>query len=188
MIRTAFVLAALAAPAAAQDFSAGSEAASWGLAAERPARFEARVVDVLCEIAGDCPADCGGGARQLGLVRAADGVLVLPMKNGQPIFTGAVADLAPLCGQTIEVDGLLVGEAPATPAPFYQVQRLRPEGEADFRPADGFTAAWAARNPEAAAAGGEWFRNDPAVRARIAAEGYLGLGLEADEAFIAEWF
>ncbi len=187
-LRAALAMLALAGPVAAQDFSVGSEAASWGLAGERPARFEAEVVDVLCLLSGDCPTDCAAGARQLGLLRAVDGVLVLPMKNGQPVFSGAVDDLAPFCGQTVEVDGLLVGEAAATPAPFYQVQRIRPQGAADFIPADGFTTAWATRNPEAAAEGGDWFRLDPGVRGRIAAEGYLGLGLETDAAFIADWF
>lgn len=71
----------LAAPAAAQDFSAGSEAQSWNLYAESPARFQAVVVDPLCTLAGDCPADCGGGARQLALLRSADKVMVLPLKN-----------------------------------------------------------------------------------------------------------
>lgn len=186
--RFALALSLLALPAAAQDFSAGSEAASWGLLGESPARFSAEVVDVLCQITGDCPPDCGGGARQLGLLRTADGVLVLPMKNGQPVFSGAVADLAPFCGQTVEVDGLLVGEPEATPAQFYMVQRIRPEGVADFVPADRFTATWAVANPEAAAAGGDWFRADPAVRGFIAREGYLGLGLETDRVFIEDWF
>jgi hypothetical protein len=189
MRAAAYLLAALAAlPAAAQDFSAGSAAESWGLTGEAPARFSAKVVDVLCELSGDCPPDCGGGARVLGLLRTADGVLVLPMKNGQPVFSGAIADLAPHCGAEIEVDGLFVGDPAATPAPFYQVQRIRPAGAADFAPADGFVAAWARRNPEAAAKGGDWFRADPHVGARIATDGYLGLGLETDRAFIADWF
>ena len=171
MSRAGLLALALALPAAAQaqDFSAGSAAKSWGLLGEEMARFEAQVVDVLCELGGDCPEDCGGGARQLGLLRSADGVLVMPMKNGQPVFSGAVADLLPYCGETVEVDGLLVGEPEA-------------------RPANRFTEAWATANPEAAAEGGEWFRADPDVRARIEAEGYLGLGPEVDAAFIAEWF
>ena len=189
MRRFAPLAAALVAvPALAQDFSAGSAAASWGLNGERPAKFEAEVVDILCQLSGDCPAACGGGARVLGLLRAADGALVLPMKNGQPVFSGLIADLAPFCGQSVEVDGLLIGEAGATPTQFYMVQSIRPAGAAEAVPSDGFTAAWARANPEAAAAGGDWFRNDPAIKARIAEAGYLGLGPEADAAFIAEWF
>ena len=83
----------LASPAAAQDFSEGSEARSWNLYAETPARFEAKVVDILCEVAGQCTENCGNGTRQLGLVRAVDNVLVYPNKNSQPAFTGAASAL-----------------------------------------------------------------------------------------------
>ena len=93
-----------AAPLAAQDFSAGSEAQSWNLYAEVPALFDATVVDIMCDLTGDCPADCGGGERQLGLKRSADGAMVLAMKNNQPAFTGAVVDLLPYCGQDVTVD------------------------------------------------------------------------------------
>ena len=107
-MRALLLALTLATPLAAQDFSENSEASSWNLAFETPARFEAEVVDVLCHLTGDCPEDCGGGARQLGLLRSADGVLVFPNKNGQPLFTGAARELAPFCGQTVEVDGLMI--------------------------------------------------------------------------------
>ncbi len=60
-------------------FAPGSRAAdSWGLPGEKEVRFEAKVVDILCELTGDCPADCGAGKRQLGLLKD-DGTLVLPL-------------------------------------------------------------------------------------------------------------
>lgn len=194
MIRAAFALALLAAPALAQEaggrWAAGSEAQPWGLSGEEPARFFALVVDPLCVTAGDCPADCGGGDRQLALFRVGDGAIVPVLKNGQPLFTGGVEELLPFCGMGVEVDGLLVGEEGLAPAKFYQIQRLRPITEMDgaFRPADRWTEAWAARNAEAATAEGPWYRNDPGVAARIEEDGYLGLGVEADAAFIEEWF
>jgi len=187
-IRTGLAALILAGPVAAHDFSAGSEADSWGLLGEETARFEARVVDILCELSGDCPENCGGGDRQLGLLRTADDVLVMALKNGQPLFTGAVEDLLPYCGQTVVVDGLLVGEPGTAPAKFYQVQTIRPEGAEEAARANRFTDVWAEENPTAAQAGGEWFRNDPDIRAQIEAEGYLGLGPAIDDAFIAEWF
>jgi len=49
------------------------------------------------------------------------------------------------------------------------------------------TKIWAKENPEAKGKGA-WFRRDPRIRAMIADEGYLGLGLEIDEAFIKDWF
>ena len=110
-------------------FSKGSQAKNWNLLGQEKARFEARVVDVLCEVAGDCPENCGDGRRQLGLLRAVDGVLVLANKNTQPAFTGANLDLLPYCNQEVEVDGLLVGLSDYTPAKMYQVQLIRRKGD-----------------------------------------------------------
>lgn len=186
MKRFSLALALLASPAMAQDFSAGSTANAWNLYAEKPAFFEAKVVDLLCELTGDCPADCGAGKRQLGLLRSVDNVMVLPLKNGQPVFSGAAADLAPYCGQTVEVDGLLIDDPDLGAKHVYQVQKIRlPGGE--WENANRFTKVWDAENPEAAGEG-PWFRRDPRVNSEIAKDGYLGLGLETDEAFIKDWF
>ncbi|MCU9839109.1 hypothetical protein OEZ49_15135 [Ruegeria sp. WL0004] len=186
MRRFSLALALLASPAMAQDFSAGSTANAWNLYAEKPAFFEAKVVDLLCELTGDCPADCGAGKRQLGLLRSVDNVMVLPLKNGQPVFSGAAADLAPYCGQTVEVDGLMIDDPDLGAKHVYQVQKIRlPGGE--WEKANRFTKVWGAENPEAAGEG-PWFRRDPRVNSEIAKDGYLGLGLETDEAFIKDWF
>lgn len=189
-VLAALAAAVLAQPLAAQEgpFSAGSEAEEWSLVGEEKARFPARVVDILCELTGDCPAGCGAGARQLGLVREADAALVVVSKNGQPLFNGAVDDLLPYCGEAVEVDGLLIGDDPANPAKIYQIQRIRRAGEAEWSKADRWTQAWAGRNPEAAALPGPWFRKDPRVQALIARDGHLGLGLETDAAFIEYLF
>lgn len=194
MHRSLFLLAAvlLATPALAEgEFAADSEADSWGLFGEEKARFEARVVDVVCALTGeDCPEDCGGGERQMALIRTTDDVMVLATKNGQPVFSGATFDLAPYCGQIVEVDGLLVGDPSITTglgAKVYQVQRIREADAAEWAPANRFTDAWAERNPEASG-DSPWFRRDPAVNAQIEAHGHLGLGLEADRAFIEEWY
>ncbi|HEU0221956.1 MAG TPA: hypothetical protein VFR34_07070, partial [Paracoccaceae bacterium] len=180
-------MALVAWPAAAQDFSAGSEAAEWGLLGEEKARFEAQVVDILCELAGDCPAECGGGARQPGLLRS-DGMLVLPLKNLQPLFSGAATDLAPYCGKAVEVDGLLVGDPDQTQVKFYQIQKIREMASEEWQGTDRFTGAWAEANPDLAAKSGEWFRHDPRVKARIEAEGWFGLGLEKDAEILKEIF
>ena len=183
------VVAVLGLPqsAVSQDFSAGSEAESWNLYSEQPAKFEAKVVDILCEITGDCPADCGGGKRQLGLVRAADQVLVYPNKNGQPVFSGAASELLPYCGQRVEVDGLLLSDPDIGANNIYQVQKIRAVGAADWVKANKWTKDWQAANPDIT--GKEpWFRRDPRVNARIAATGFLGLGLNTDKTFIAELF
>jgi hypothetical protein len=171
----------------AQDFSAGSEAASWNLYAEQPARFEAKVVDVLCEITGDCPADCGAGKRQLGLVRTADAALVYPNKNNQPVFSGSASELLPFCGQQVEVDGLMITDPDIGAANIYQLQKIRAVGATDWVKSNKWTSDWQAANPENTGKD-PWFRRDTRVNARIAATGYLGLGLETDQAFITELF
>lgn len=177
-------------PAWAQEgpFAAGSQAESWGLAGEEKARFSARVVDVLCELTGDCPQDCGAGRRQLGLLREADGALVLAAKNGQPLFTGAGLDLLAWCGQTVEVDGLMVGDPQTAPARVFQVQLIRGAETDGFVKADRWTQAWGERYPDLADLPGPWFRKDPRVMALVERDGWLGLGLETDARFLEEWF
>ncbi|TYO89557.1 hypothetical protein [Oceanicella actignis] len=189
-LAAALALSCAAAQGAAQEgrFAAGSQAASWGLAGEEKARFEARVTDILCELTGDCPPDCGGGRRQLGLVRTADGALIAAAKNAQPVFSGAVADLAPYCGQVIEVDGLMVGADPRDPTRVFMVQRIRAPGAAEFAPANRFTRAWDEAHPALARLPGPWFRKDPRILSRIARDGWLGLGPAADADFLARWF
>ncbi|MEM9781693.1 MAG: hypothetical protein AAF899_04375 [Pseudomonadota bacterium] len=176
------------APAAAQDFSTGSEAKSWNLIGEQKARFEGKVVDILCELTGDCPADCGAGSRQLGVVRSADDRLIIVAKNGQPAFNGATDDLLPYCNAEVEVDGLMVGEDEVSPTRFFQVQLIRRVGEAEFSKANRWTKVWAEEHPEAAGKG-PWFRRDPAILSRIERDGYLGLGADnpREAAFIEEW-
>lgn len=183
---TLVALSALAAQrAAAQDFSAGSGAKPWNLYAETPALFDAKVVDITCEITGDCPSDCGAGARQLGLLRTVDNVLVYPNKNAQTVFSGAAQDLLLFCGRQVQVDGLMLSDPDIGANNIYLVQNIRLAGAADWTPANQWTRAWAAANPDAAG-DGPWFRRDPRVLAEIATDGYFGLGLEQDAAILQE--
>lgn len=187
MIRLALALSVAALPALAQDFSAGSEAQPWNLYAEVPARFTATVADPLCELAGDCADACGAGARQLVLLREADDAMIFPVKNNEPVFSGAAAELAPFCGQRVEVDGLMIDDAEIGAVNVYLVQRIRRAGDAEWIVADRWTKDWAEANPEEAGEG-PWFRRDPRVNAEIDAHGYLGLGPDVDAAFIEEGF
>ena len=195
MIRT-FIAAALAAmmalPAAAEgEFSEGSQAKGWkNLQGREPAVFKAKVVDILCELTGDCAEKCGNGRRQMGLIREADGKLVLAGKNGQATFNGATVDLAAYCGQTVTVDGFLVGNPEVAQAKYYMVQVIQREGSDKWAKARRWTRMWQRDNPDLKdalkAAKNRWFRIDPAVNAEIEANGWLGLGAEADAKFIEE--
>jgi hypothetical protein len=177
-----------ASPASAGDFSEGSTARSWNLYAETPALFEAKVVDITCEITGDCPANCGDGKRQIGLLRTVDDVLVFPNKNAQSGFQGATVDLLPFCGKSVEVDGLMIEDEDIKGAQnIYQLQKIREAGSEDWVKANSWSKAWAAKYPEAKGKG-PWFRRDPRVNAQLAETGYFGLGLEKDAELIKELF
>lgn len=195
MIRT-LIAAALAAmmalPAAAEgEFAEGSEVKGWkNLAGRENAKFKAKVVDVLCELTGECADKCGEGRRQMGLVREVDGKLLLAGKNRQGSFNGATVDLYPYCNETVTVDGLLVGDPAVTDTKFYQVFFIAREGSDKMAKAARWTRDWQRRNPDLKDAlkanKGRWFRIDPAVNGAIEANGWLGLGAEADKAFIEE--
>jgi len=187
-----FVAAALlAGPAIAEEegpYSKDSQAKSWSLFGEEKARFEAKVTDALCALTGDCPSDCGAGERPMAVIRKADDVMLLVNKSGAPNFTGANFRLAEFCGKDVEVDGLLVGDPDLTPgigAKVYQVQLLREIGSEDWIKTNAFVPAWKKRYPEAAGKG-PWFKRDPNVKAEIAANGYFGLGAEADKVWLEE--
>ena len=104
------------------------QAESWGLQNEELAVLEGKVVDILCEVAGDCPQNCGGGARQLGIL-SSQGKLTPVSKNGQTAFTGAIVDLLPLCNKTVELDGLFAGDGKRK---LFLTQFLREKGAANW--------------------------------------------------------
>jgi hypothetical protein len=190
LIAIGVAAALLAGPAGAEgEFAEGSQITGWdNLQGREPALFRAKVVDLVCALTGDCPEDCGGGARQMALLREADGALILAAKNAEPLFTGATRDLAPYCGETVTVDGLLIGNPELTDTKVYQVFLIRREGSDKWARAERWSRLWKRENRDAAKKGGEWFRHDPAVRAAIEANGWLGLGAEADRQFIEEFY
>ncbi len=177
----------IATPVAAQDFSEGSTAREWNLYGEEKAFFAATVVDPLCTLAGDCPEDCGDGRRQLALMRTVDNVMVFPLKNSQPAFTGAASELAPYCGQEVEVDGLLITDEELGAQNVYLLQKIRAKGETEWVRANKRTKVLASEY-DIPKGKGPWFRRDARIAAEIDREGWLGLGKEADEAFLKEWF
>ena len=153
-----------------------SAAEKWGIDHERKARFEAKVVDILCELTGDCPPDCGAGRRHLGLLTA-EGRLIPAVKNFDP-FAGTQADLAPFCGRRVVVDGLMI-DNPKVPMFVVQFKRAAgPQGE--WTRANWFTEAWSKSHPGKDAS--RWFRHDGRIADEIARTGKLGIpGLKLGE-------
>lgn len=169
----------------AQDFSEGSQAKEFGLVEEVPATFSGKVVDIACELTGDCPDNCGDANRNLGIIREADDKLIMVLKNAQFAFNGPAYDLVKYCNKQVDVDGLLIGDIEEKGAQFYMLQFIRDKGAADWTKANQWTAGWKARNPEAGGKG-PWFRRDPRVLKQIKADGYFGLGHEVDQQYADE--
>ena len=171
-MRFAILLSALLLPLGSAAVLAANE---WGIEHESKARFQGKVVDILCELSGDCPADCGAGKRQLGILKD-DGTLVLPAKNNQP-FAGAVNDLAGFCGARVEVDGLMIDD-PLMPLFALQFKRRLPDGE--WSGGTQFGKDWLAAHPDGDLK--NWFRQDPLVKRVIAEQGVFGIpGLKPAE-------
>ena len=160
LITLATILALFAGPVEA--------AKEWGIEGEEVAQFEAKAVDVLCELTGSCPANCGDGKRQMGLLTD-EGKLRLALKSNTS-FAGAVLDLVAWCGKRVEVDGLLIKAEPMT---FYMVQRLRAPGAKKWTNARAFSKAWAKANKQKNA--NKWFRKDPMIKAVIEEFGPVGI-------------
>ena len=148
-------------------------AQSWGLIGEEIVRFDARVVDLLCELTGDCPENCGNGARQLGLVNA-EGKLIPVFKNVVP-FAGAAVELLDFCGKQVTADGLFSTHRETT---IFSLQFVREVPDGKWRKSNRFLRKWAETNGVEvnSNAAKTWFRNDPRIKALIAKDGKLGLG------------
>ncbi len=150
-------------------FSLNVQAAEeWGIEGEETARFEAKVVDLACEITGHCPANCGDGKRQLGLLKD-DGTLLLVPKNFE-LFAGATSDLISFCQKKVIADGLMIKNDKVNMFAL-QFLRLAPDGE--WRRANAFIKKWSEKNP--GKDGQEWFRHDPLVKAEIKENGVFGI-------------
>lgn len=142
-------------------------AEGWGIAHEKVVRYEAKVVDLVCELTGDCPANCGAAKRQLGLLKD-DGTLY-PLVKGQDLFANAVPDLVPFCGKKVVADGLEINNPQMR---LFMLQfRKGAEPDAKWRRANGYGREWAEKHGKDAE---EWYRHDPMVVETIAKDGKLG--------------
>lgn len=163
--------------------AAARAAEEWGLPDEKIARFEAKVVDVLCELSGDCPNNCGDGNRQLGLLDGS-GKLVLPLKNSV-IFAGAAAELIDFCGKQVIADGLFTTNRGYT---VFALQFVKEAPNGKWRRANRFLPKWAKANGIApnSKKTNRWFDHDPQVKEIIGKDGKLGLGLKADREYLSK--
>lgn len=147
-------------------------AEGWGIKHEKITRAEVKVVDLLCEITGNCVPKCGAGKRQLGLLFD-DGTLV-PVVKSQTIFAGAVADLLPHCNKRIIADGLMINN-PKMRMFMLQFSRSAYKGEkkGPWSGARQFGKDWSKANGGKPA--DEWFRHDAQIKAALKEGGVLGI-------------
>ncbi len=143
-------------------------AEEWGIDFEKKARVEAKVVDLACELSGNCPKNCGAGKRQLGLLMD-DGKLVPVVKNFEP-FAGAANDLIKYCNKRIVADGLMI-ENPKMPMFTLQFSKLAKGGK--WARANQYGTDWSEAN--GGKKPGQWFRNDPTVISIIKKNGVFGI-------------
>jgi hypothetical protein len=152
---------------AAMALSQSAQAAeAWGIDHEKVVVLTGKIVDVACTLKGDCPADCGAGRRQLGVLTD-DGKLRVVVK-GPVEFAGPVHDLVRYCGKTVQIDGLLI-ENPAIN--LVMLQNLRETSDRPWVKADAFAKDWEAANGKAE----EWYRADPLVKRIIGEDGVYGI-------------
>ena len=140
----------------------------WGIEYEEKARFEAKVVDIQCEVAGICTDNCGNGKHQLGLLMD-NGKLVPAVKNFDP-FAGATHDLIRFCNKRIVVDGLWIKNPKMA---LFAVQFTKLADGGKWSRANQFGKDWSKAN--GGKKPGQWFREDPAIIKIIKKDGVFGI-------------
>lgn len=152
------------------------EVQKWGISGAEVGELSGEVVDVLCEVSGNCTDQCGAGTRQLGIKTKQGTVLIAKDFN---LYTGAAEELWPFCNQQLVVNGQFTESVNTR---FFQIQNVRkPNGP--WMSTKRFLETWAEANGETLAVANDWYRHDKRVNAIIEKDGRLGLGPEADSEY-----
>lgn len=151
------------------------EIESWPITAAEESQFSGKVVDVLCELGGNCANECGEGKRQLA-IKSQDIGTVLVAKNLNN-YTGATDELLQFCGQQVDLNGLFTEHKGVR---FFQVQNIRASG-GQWQKATRYLSAWVERSGKTPQQAANWQYHDERVKDIIKRDGTLGLGTQADE-------
>jgi len=153
------------------------EVAAWPVTNAEQSAVTGTVVDVLCELSGNCADNCGEGKRQLAIKTEINGT-VLVSKN-LTNYSGAADDLWPFCGEMVEVNGLFTDHKDVR---FFQAQNIRKPG-GQWQQTTGYLQAWSNRSGQPTSLAKDWQYHDARVKAIIERDGRLGLGPEADNEY-----
>lgn len=172
LLITIMLLGACATPAGEVD--------SWPVTNAQERELTGTVVDVLCELNGNCPDNCGNGKRQLA-IKTEDSRTILVSKN-LTNYTGAVVELSPYCDQVVDLNGLFTEHSGVR---FFQVQNVRSSG-GQWQRATDYLQAWSERTGRPLSEANNWQENDERVKGIIERDGVLGLGQEADQEYLGQ--
>jgi len=149
------------------------EVERWGISGVEVAELSGEVVDVLCELSGNCTDQCGAGTRQLGFKTQQGTVLISKDINR---YTGAAEELWPFCEQQLVVNGQFTETGNTR---IFQVQNVRlPDGP--WMSTSRFIEKWAQENNETVSAARRWYLKDTRVKTILDKDGLYGLGPDAD--------
>jgi len=151
------------------------EVSSWPITNAETNELSGQVVDVMCELGGNCADNCGDGTRQLAIKTETLGT-VLVSKNLNN-YSGGADELSPFCNQNVTINGLFTEHQGVR---FFQVQNIRPPG-GSWQRANRYLQAWSERSGKPPS--NDWQDQDERVREIIERDGRLGLGPDADDEY-----
>jgi len=153
------------------------EIESWPITAAEKNQFSGKVVDVQCELTGNCADNCGNGKRQLAIKTQNKKLGTVLIAKNLNNYTGAVDELSQFCGQQIDLNGLFTEHRGVR---FFQIQNLRPSG-GEWQKATNYLNAWVERSGKTPQQAVVWHNHDERIKAIIERDGRVGLGPQADQ-------
>jgi len=150
---------------------------SWPVTGAEENQFSGTVVDVLCELGGNCADECGQGKRQLAIKSQDKNIGTVLVAKNLTNYSGAADELWQLCGQQIDLNGLFTEHKGVR---FFQVQNIREPG-GQWQKANKYLSAWVERSGKSPQQAKNWQDHDERVKDILSRDGRLGLGTEADQ-------
>jgi len=155
------------------------EIESWPITGAEKNQFSGTVVDVLCELSGNCASECGEGKRQLAIKSQDQAIGTVLVAKNLSNYSGAADELWQYCDQQVELNGLFTEHKGVR---FFQVQNIRPT-DGQWEKATKYLSAWADRSGKSAQQAKNWQTHDQRIKDIINRDGTLGLGTQADNEY-----